>query len=61
MQATLKIVPTVALCALIAGCSTVTDTASRLWPFGGDDDAPQSVASEGERVSILQFEQSVEV
>lgn len=61
MQANLKIVPTVALCALIAGCSTVGDTASRLWPFGDDDNAPQSVASEGERVSILQFEQTVEV
>lgn len=61
MQVNLKIVSTVALCALITGCSTVSDTASRLWPFGGDDDAPQAVASEGERVSILQFEQSVEV
>lgn len=60
MHANLKIVSTAALCALLAGCSTVSNTASRLWPFG-DDEGPQAVASEGERVSILQFEQTVEV
>lgn len=60
MTLNLKIASTAALCALLAGCSTVSDTAGRLWPFG-DDETPQAVASEGERVSILQFEQTVEV
>lgn len=61
MQVNLKILSTVAACALITGCSTVQNTAGRLWPFGDDDNSPQAIASEGERVSILQFEQSVEV
>ncbi|WP_029087154.1 PQQ-binding-like beta-propeller repeat protein [Brevundimonas aveniformis] len=61
MKLNLKIVSTAALCALLAGCSTVSNTAQRIWPFGNDDNDRQAVASDGERVSILQFEDSVEV
>ncbi|MFC3078334.1 PQQ-binding-like beta-propeller repeat protein [Phenylobacterium terrae] len=41
----------------VAGCSTV----SRLNPFGGGDDEPQEVASEGERIPIVGAESGVEV
>ena len=40
----------------VAGCSTV----SRLNPFGGDDE-PQEVAAEGERISIVGAESTVQV
>lgn len=49
-----------ALAATLAGCSTVGGAASRLWPFGRDNDGPQATASQGERVSILTFEETVE-
>lgn len=39
----------------ISGCSTV----NRLNPFG-QDDGPQEVAGEGERISIIAFDQTVE-
>lgn len=60
MKPMFKIIAMVAASAALAGCSTVSNTAQRLWPFGDDDDAPQAVASEGERVSILTFEETVE-
>lgn len=56
-----RIVSVLALAAVLAGCSSVSNTARNLWPFGNDDDGPRNVASAGDRVSILQFEQSVEV
>lgn len=59
MKTDLKIVLTASLCGLLAGCSTVSSTAQRIWPWGNDN-RPQAVASEGERVSILQFEESVQ-
>lgn len=52
MSQPLKIALVCGLAVTVASCST----AQRLWPFGGDD-APSSVASAGERVSILEFEQ----
>ena len=60
MKSNLKIASTLGLCAVLAGCSTVSETAGRIWPFG-EENAPEAVATEGERVSILQFEQGVEV
>ena len=54
MSQPLKIVLVCGLAATVASCST----AQRLWPFGGDE-GPSSVASAGERVSILEFEQSL--
>ncbi|MBA4000552.1 PQQ-binding-like beta-propeller repeat protein [Brevundimonas sp.] len=54
MSQPLKIALVCGLAVTVASCST----AQRLWPFGGDD-APSSVASAGERVSILEFEQSL--
>ena len=60
MKLHFKLLLTAGACAALAGCSTVSNTAQRLWPFGGDDER-QAVASDGERVSILQFEDSVEV
>jgi len=47
--------------ALVCGLAVATascSTAQRLWPFGGGD-GPESVASAGERVSILEFEQTL--
>lgn len=61
MKLNLKLLLTAATCAALAGCSTVSNTAQRIWPFGGDDNEQQAVASDGERVSILQFEDSVQV
>ncbi|WP_409690966.1 PQQ-binding-like beta-propeller repeat protein [Brevundimonas sp.] len=52
MSKPLKIALICGLAVTVASCST----ARRIWPFGGDD-GPQSVASAGERVSILEFEQ----
>ena len=40
----------------LASCQTV----SNLWPFGDDDDAPQAVATRGERVSVLEFDETVQ-
>ncbi|MFN3537788.1 MAG: PQQ-binding-like beta-propeller repeat protein, partial [Brevundimonas sp.] len=52
MSQPLKIALVCGLAVTVASCAT----AQRLWPFGGDD-GPSSVASAGERVSILEFEQ----
>lgn len=60
MNLNLKIVTTAGLCALLAGCSTVSNTASRIWPFGENNER-EAVATEGERIAILQFEDSVSV
>ena len=51
-----KIVAVVGLSAALASCAS----ARRILPFGlGQDDTPQATASEGDRVSILSFEQSL--
>lgn len=60
MKLNLKIISTAGLCALLAGCSTVSNTAQRIWPFGNSSQH-EAEASEGERVSILQFEETVQV
>jgi outer membrane protein assembly factor BamB len=44
---------------IVSGCSTVSDTASRLNPFDGDG-AQESVAPTDGRISILSFEQSLQ-
>ncbi|MFN4296267.1 MAG: PQQ-binding-like beta-propeller repeat protein [Brevundimonas sp.] len=54
MSKPLKIALICGLAVAVASCST----ARRIWPFGGDD-APGSVASAGERISILEFEQQL--
>lgn len=54
MSKSLKIVLVCGLAVAVASCST----ARRIWPFGGDD-GPESVASAGERISILEFEQQL--
>jgi outer membrane protein assembly factor BamB len=52
----LKIVAVVGLAATVASCGT----ARRILPFGlGGEDAPQATASQGDRISILSFEQSL--
>ena len=48
----------IALICGLAVTATACSTVQRVWPFGGDD-GPESVASAGERVSILEFEQSL--
>lgn len=45
-----------ATCLVLAGCGTL----SRLNPFGGREDGPQATASEGERISIIAFDQRVQ-
>ncbi len=42
---------------LVSVALTSCSTARQLWPFGGDE--PEAVASAGERVSIIQFEQQL--
>lgn len=59
MKINLKIALTAGLCGLLAGCSTVSNTAQRIWPWG-EENRQEAVASQGERVSILQFEESVQ-
>ena len=54
MSTPLKIALVCGLAVAVASCST----ARRIWPFGGDG-APESVASAGERVSVLEFEQQL--
>jgi outer membrane protein assembly factor BamB len=54
MSHPLKVALICGLAVTAASCSTV----QRVWPFGGDD-GPESVASAGERISILEFEQSL--
>ncbi len=52
----LKIAAVVGLAATVASCAS----ARRLVPFGlGQDDAPQATASQGDRISILTFEQTL--
>ena len=51
----LKITAVAALCVGLTACSTVRNA----WPFGRDD-GPRSRATEGERVSIIQFDQRLE-
>jgi outer membrane protein assembly factor BamB len=51
-----KILAVVGLAATVASCAS----ARRMLPFGlGQDDTPQATASEGDRISILSFEQSL--
>lgn len=54
MSRYVKTVLVAGLAMSVASCSTV----SGLWPFGGDDE-PQATASAGERVSILEFEETL--
>lgn len=60
MKLNLKMISAAGLCAVLAGCSTVSNTAQRVWPWGGEE-APQAVATQGERISILQFDETVQV
>lgn len=48
-----------ALLAFLGGCATVQDTASRLWPFGGNAKAEAAKKDDG-RISILTFDQKLE-
>ena len=59
MNRSFQIAATLGLSLAMAGCSTVSNTARNLWPFGDDGNERQAVASEGERVSILTFEETV--
>ncbi|WP_296815649.1 PQQ-like beta-propeller repeat protein [Brevundimonas sp.] len=59
MNRRIQIAATLGLSLAVAGCSTVSNTARNLWPFGGDGNERQAVASEGDRVSILTFEETV--
>lgn len=54
MSKPLKIALICGVAVALASCST----ARRVWPFGGDSQ-PESVASAGERVSVLEFEQQL--
>jgi outer membrane protein assembly factor BamB len=53
MNRILKVAAVALACAGLAACGTV----GRLWPFGGDKEGPE--ASEGERISIIAFDQKV--
>ncbi len=53
MNRIVKVTAVTLVCAGLAGCGTL----GRLWPFGGDKEGPE--ASEGERISIIAFEQKV--
>ncbi len=44
----------------VSGCSTLQGIGGRLNPFG-DKDEPESVASEGQRISIIAFDETVAV
>lgn len=57
-RASRALVASAALAAL-AGCSTITDRAQALWPFGGND-ANAVKADEG-RISVLALEQQLSV
>ncbi len=54
MSRSVKVALVAGLALGVASCST----ARNLWPFGGDD-RPDAVASAGERISIIEFEQSL--
>ena len=56
MNRTLKIALMCGLAATVASCGTV----KKVLPFGlGNDEGPTAVATEGERISILEFEQQL--
>ena len=52
----LRSLAVLALAAAVSGCSTIRNI--DLWPFGGDDD-PQAQASEGQRISLMEFNQTI--
>lgn len=54
MSKPFKIAVICGLAVAVASCST----ARRIWPFGGSD-TPAAVATRGERVSVLEFEQQL--
>lgn len=56
MNRVLKVVLLSGLAVTVASCGTVR----RALPFGlGGDDAPQATATEGQRISVLEFEQQL--
>lgn len=55
MNRSLKIVLLCGLAATVASCGTV----KRALPFVNKDDGPKAVATQGERISILEFEQQL--
>ncbi|MEG1453750.1 PQQ-binding-like beta-propeller repeat protein, partial [Brevundimonas sp.] len=55
MNRSLKIVLMCGLAATVASCGTV----KRVLPFTNKDDGPKAVATQGERISILEFEQQL--
>ncbi|MBX7247509.1 MAG: PQQ-binding-like beta-propeller repeat protein [Caulobacteraceae bacterium] len=48
-----------AACGVLSACSTVSNTAGRIWPFGNSDENPAAVASQGERISILAMDNAL--
>lgn len=58
MNRIVKVSVVVAACAAVAACSTVSQTAGRIWPFG-QDEGPQAVASQGERIPILALDNTL--
>lgn len=56
MSRFLKVAVTAGVCLGLASCQT----ARSLWPFGGGDDAPRAVATRGERVSVLEFDETLQ-
>jgi len=48
-----------ALAATLGGCSTIGGVVDRINPFDGDDDAPDAVATQGQRISIIAFDEKV--
>ena len=55
MKRTLKIALMCGLAATVASCGTV----KKAIPFWGSDEGPVAVATQGERISILEFEQQL--
>lgn len=48
-----------AMSVAVSGCSTLGGIGSRLNPFDNKSDEPESVASEGQRISIIAFDEKV--
>ena len=54
-----RIAVLMALAVSVSGCSTVRGLADRINPFDGDKDENKTVATQGQRISIIAFDEKV--